>query len=189
MDAFIGEIRAFPYSFPPAGWVYCNGQSLPLQNYTALYAVLGGRYGTDQKTYFNVPNLQGMTVMGQGQGPGLSNRTLAKTVGSPTVTLAPAQLAPHTHTLNGSFQNDGAIPLTAGPAANSSWFTFPQVTVAGQNAVSNSYLATQADVQMDPKAVGAAGGSNGITQSHDNQQPYLVFAWCICTEGAFPSVD
>jgi hypothetical protein len=28
MDAFYGEIRAFPFFYAPAGWMECNGQLL-----------------------------------------------------------------------------------------------------------------------------------------------------------------
>ncbi|WP_217619411.1 phage tail protein, partial [Achromobacter sp. GbtcB20] len=40
-DQFVGEIRIFPGDFAPTGWAQCNGQLMPLSQYTALYSLLG----------------------------------------------------------------------------------------------------------------------------------------------------
>ena len=59
MDTFLGDIQLFPYGFTPEDWTLCNGQLLPVQQYDALYALLGNRFGGDGYTTFAVPNLQG----------------------------------------------------------------------------------------------------------------------------------
>ena len=35
-DPFIGEIRLFGFNFVPRDWAQCNGQLLPIAQYTAL---------------------------------------------------------------------------------------------------------------------------------------------------------
>jgi hypothetical protein len=40
-DPFLGEILLVPYNFAPRGWVFCEGQRLPIRAYQALYSLLG----------------------------------------------------------------------------------------------------------------------------------------------------
>ena len=44
-DPFIGEIRIVSFNFAPRGWAFCNGQLLPIQQNTALFALLGNFMG------------------------------------------------------------------------------------------------------------------------------------------------
>ena len=62
MDQFIGEIRAFPFSFAPKGWALCDGQLIAVASNTALFSILGVTYGGDGKTTFGLPNLPGYPV-------------------------------------------------------------------------------------------------------------------------------
>ena len=47
MEPFIGQIELFPYDFAPQGWAPCNGQLLPISSYSALFVLLGARFGGD----------------------------------------------------------------------------------------------------------------------------------------------
>jgi microcystin-dependent protein len=72
----IGQIMLFTGNFVPEGWLLCNGAQLPVERFTALYAVIGTTYGysareDDSITHFAIPNLQGKIPVGVGQGPGL----------------------------------------------------------------------------------------------------------------------
>ena len=53
---FVGEIRNFPFGFPPAGWAACAGQMLTIQHQTALFSVVGTAYGGDGQTTFALPD-------------------------------------------------------------------------------------------------------------------------------------
>ena len=91
-DPFLGEIRNFGFNFAPRGWALCNGQMLPIAQYTALFSLLGTMYGGDGRTTFALPDLRGRTPIGAGQGPGLSHREQGEAGGSESVTLtAPAR--------------------------------------------------------------------------------------------------
>ncbi|MFV3131417.1 phage tail protein, partial [Niveispirillum sp. KHB5.9] len=99
-DAFIGEIRAFPYTYVPAGWLACDGSLHNIQQYQALYAIVGAMYGGDAKTTFATPNLYGRAVMGYSNtatpaagGP----YAVAATLGQAVVSLTTSQIPPHTH--------------------------------------------------------------------------------------------
>ena len=59
MDPFLGEIELFPYTFTPMGWLSCEGQTLNVIQNTALFSLIGNRYGGDGKTTFCLPNLLG----------------------------------------------------------------------------------------------------------------------------------
>ena len=65
MDAFIGEIRLFPYNFEPDGWVRCtSGITLSPNMYSALYYLIGTKFGGDGQKTFALPDLSGQAPKG-----------------------------------------------------------------------------------------------------------------------------
>ena len=66
---FLGEIKIVAFNFPPKGWVFCNGQLLPINQNQALFSLLGTTYGGNGQTTFALPNMQGRTPMHFGSGP------------------------------------------------------------------------------------------------------------------------
>lgn len=58
----------FAGPFAPRGWAPCDGQLLPVQQYQALYSILGTTYGGDGRTTFALPKLNPVTGPG-GRGP------------------------------------------------------------------------------------------------------------------------
>jgi microcystin-dependent protein len=73
MDSFVGAIFSFGFNFAPYGWAQCNGQLLPIASNEALFSLIGTIYGGDGQTTFGLPNLQGRTPIGTGQGPGTAH--------------------------------------------------------------------------------------------------------------------
>lgn len=59
VDALIGTIMLFPYNFAPSGWMSCEGQTLNIAQYQALYALIGIKFGGNGSTTFMLPNLKG----------------------------------------------------------------------------------------------------------------------------------
>lgn len=59
MDYFLGQIELFPYSFVPMGWMLCNGTILQIPQNTALFSLIGNKFGGNGTTTFAIPNLQG----------------------------------------------------------------------------------------------------------------------------------
>jgi len=169
-NPFVAEIRIFPFNFAPKGWAFCDGQILPISQNTALFSLLGTTYGGDGKSNFALPNLQGSTPMGQGQGPGLSLRDLGETGGEAQVSLLVSEIPAHTHTAKCS----SGMGDQYGPAGNY-W-----ATDAGGN---NEYASSaSANSEMATGAVGIGGGS----LPHNNLQPFLVLNFCIALQGVFP---
>ena len=170
---FVGQIMIVPYNFPPKGWAFCNGQILPISQYTALFSLLGTFYGGNGTSNFALPNLQGSVPVCAGQGVGLSNYDLGESGGTTTVTLSTAQLPPHSHTLNG-----GATTGTSASLAGH----LPAVPNA-QSGFQLMYAATGTKVSMHTGSLSSVGGS----QPHDNMMPYLVLNFVIALVGIFPS--
>lgn len=109
MDAFMGTVLAVGFNYPPRGWLFCNGQTVPIQQNSAMFALLGTMYGGDGQNTFGIPDLRGRVVVGsQAQGPGLANVSQGEKAGSnnatvisngtATITLSTANMPSHTHT-------------------------------------------------------------------------------------------
>ncbi|MBY0430601.1 MAG: tail fiber protein [Rhodospirillales bacterium] len=189
MDSFIGEIRIFGFDWAPQGWALCNGQTASIGQYTALYSIIGIRYGGDGKTTFVIPNMQGYAPIGIGSGPGLTPRTLGKMAGTEGVTLTSSQMASHDHALTLQ-ASSSTTAMTATPTSNQSWlsrtvrptstpavnvleFVPPPVTPPPQPLT---------DTQLTDATITLTGGG----QAHENRQPYLAMNFCIALSGIYP---
>ncbi|GGM19980.1 phage tail protein [Deinococcus aerophilus] len=168
-DPYLGEIRAFGFGFTPRGWALCDGQLLPIAQYTALYSLLGTIYGGNGRTTFALPNLQGRAAMQPRQGPGLRSHRLGDVGGAESVTLTPPQLPAHTHTLQ----------AVASPAESAT----PKGKLLARVVGGPIYSSGPATVALAPSALTAQGEG----QPHNNLPPYLTLNFCIAVQGLFPS--
>ena len=166
---FVGEIRIWAGSFAPAGWAFCNGQILPISQNIALFSLLLNRYGGDGASTFALPDLRGRVPIHPGQGPGLSNRSLAERGGSETHALTTAEMPVHTHTMRASTANGNSDKPTG------------RVMARDPSAIPQY----RADSDSDMGA--AAVGSTGAGQPHENMAPYLGLTYIIALQGVFPS--
>ncbi|MDQ4088277.1 MAG: tail fiber protein [Pseudomonadota bacterium] len=166
---FVGEIRMFAGTFNPVGWEFCNGQLLPISENEVLFQLIGTIYGGDGEETFALPNLQSRIPIHQGQGGGLSGRTIGEVGGVEAVTLTVQQIPVHTH------------PMLVSTATGTSTAPGNNVLAAGAN-VSVYRPATIPNQPMNPVAVTPVGGS----QPHDNMQPFLVVNYIISMFGLFP---
>jgi len=167
---YVGEIRMFGGNFAPAGWALCQGQTLPISEFDTLFNLIGTTYGGDGQSTFRLPDLQGRFPMHQGQGPGLSNRTLAEQGGTEAVTLSVSQLPLHSHPAMCSSGGGNS-----GTPVGNFWSTDPMGSTAA--------YAMGSDSQMAGNAIGNAGGS----QPHENMKPFLALSFIISLFGVFPS--
>jgi microcystin-dependent protein len=161
-EPFLSEIRIFSFNFAPKGWAFCNGQILPINQNSALFALLGTTYGGDGVQNFALPNLQGKVPIHEGIG-----FTLGQMAGEQSHTLTPAEMPQHTHQAIAS-----SNAASQGAATNNFW----------ANGNQPAYAST-ANSQMAGGAVSTVGGG----QAHDNMAPYLVLNFCIALQGIFPS--
>jgi microcystin-dependent protein len=172
-DPFVAEIRIVPFSFPPSGWAFCNGQLLPISQNTALFSLLGTTYGGDGKTNFALPDLRGSTPMASNNdGGALSLRFLGESGGSEAVTLASSQMPVHTHVLSAV----DAAGTTASP--QDAALAIPRFGRTTESV----YASAPGPNALSPVAFNPAGNS----LPHNNLQPYLVLNFIICMQGIFP---
>ncbi|GAB3798571.1 tail fiber protein [Humibacter antri] len=171
-DQFLGEIRMFAGGFAPTGWAFCNGQLVPIAQYTALFSLLGTNYGGDGRSTFALPNLGASMPIGAGAGPGLSPRDVGEQGGSETVTLDQTQMPSHSHSATAvAAAGNGNTPAGA---------TWAQPHLG--RVTDKVYAASQAGGAMHPQALSIAGGS----RPHNNLPPYLVVSFIIALQGVFP---
>lgn len=170
MAPFIGEIRIFAGNFPPAGWMFCDGNTLPISENDALFTLIGTTYGGDGEETFNLPDLRGRLPVHNGT---LASTTfqLGEQAGSEEATLTTQQIPIHTHLMQ----------CSSGGQANTS---NPQAAIAAPSDISQ-YSTQPANVQMGTPATTSdpAGGS----QPHTNYMPYLCVNFIISLFGDFPS--
>jgi len=173
-DAYIGSIALFAGNFEPRNWKYCNGQTLPISDFSPLFAILGTTYGGDGRTTFSLPDLRGRVPVHVGTGPGLTHRSLGEKSGQEYVTLSQNEIPSHTHQVVAKF-NAAEEANTADPTNN---------FIAGTGAPA---FSTTKDAEMNNNAVEIAAENSGGNQSHYNMQPYLGLNYIICVQGLFPS--
>jgi|SRR5687767_2580767 len=161
---YVGEIRMFAGNFAPAGWMFCEGQLLPISENETLFQLIGTTYGGDGESTFALPDLRGRIPLHQGNG-----FIMAETGGAEEITLTVSQIPAHNHSLL-------AASATAGQ-------TTPGTNTLGTPTVIDLYRVGTASSPMAPQSVGSVGGS----QPHTNFQPYLCVDFIISLFGIFPS--
>jgi len=176
LDPFIGQITAYPYSFPPKGWLTCEGQLLPIRQFTALFSLLGTMYGGDGKVTFALPNLSGRIPVRFGQGPGLSPYDLGEQAGVESVALDGNTMPLHGHNMTATLAQGTVNTAHGAHLAN----VFSGDFSGGAHG--NVYGAGRPNTTLHPATV----APSGVGLPHQNIQPSLVLRYCIATQGVFP---
>jgi microcystin-dependent protein len=161
---YVGEIRMFAGNFAIAGWMFCEGQLLPISEYETLFNLIGTTYGGDGQSTFALPDLRGRLPVHQGNG-----FTLAETGGVEEVTLTVSQIPAHGH------------PLTAVDTTGNQ--TSPGGNRPAQSFNVVPYINDVPTGNFNAQAISPVGGS----QPHTNFQPYLCVNYIISLFGIFPS--
>jgi len=175
MEPFIGEIRLFSLNFAPRGWAFCQGQTLPIMQNTALFSLLGTRYGGNGTTTFQLPDLRGLAVVGMGQGAGLSPYVQGEVTGTETVTLNVTQLPAHTHGLTATM-----------PVSTSAGSTFNPTSGYYASTDTEQYGTATTSVAMANNLLSGTTVAAGESQAHENRMPYLALNYAIALTGVFP---
>lgn len=163
---YVGEIRMFAGNFPPAGWMFCSGQLLPISENETLFQLIGTTYGGDGESTFALPNMQGRVPIHQGNG-----FVLAESGGVESVTLTVSQIPSHSH------------PFLCNDSSGGS--TSPSGSVLGRNASADAYTSDTSGglIALNPGSINPAGGS----QPHENMAPFLCLSFIISLFGIFPT--
>src|SRR5262245_44496054 len=146
---YVGEIRLFAGNFAPLGWMFCDGQLLPISENETLFQLIGTTYGGDGQSTFALPDLRGRVPIHFGNG-----FVQAETGGAEQITLTVPQIPAHAHPM-----------LASADPANS---PNPAAHVLAETASTTPYYAGPPAVALAPQSIASVGGS----QPHDNMQPY-----------------
>lgn len=189
IETYLGTILAFGFNFTPRGCQPCSGQLMSIAQNNALFALLGTMYGGDGVTTFALPDLRGRTLIGQGQGPGLSPVTQGEKSGIENTTLLPTNMPIHSH------------PLVTGQATITTVVTATSGNIGNDPDNGNNSFATGGNtpnIYSEPggtantvggiaSTIGGVTGDAGGSQPFSIRNPYLGINYCIAVEGIFPS--
>jgi microcystin-dependent protein len=161
--ATTGVIVPYAGGILPDGWLVCDGRSLVRADYANLFGAIGTVWGAVDSTHFNIPDLRGCTLLGQGLAGSGTTFNLGTYGGEETHTLITSEIPSHSHVDAGHTHAESvAAPnaTTIGPGA-------PQPTAV--------------------PAIGVTGSGNANIQNtggdgpHNNMQPYAVVNYAIIT--------
>jgi microcystin-dependent protein len=163
-NPYVGEIRMFAGNFAPNGWMFCDGQLLPISENETLFQLIGTTYGGDGQETFALPDLRSRVPVHNGNG-----LILAESRGVESVTLTTQQIPGHTHAHSASASAASTTGNPTGLTAD-----------AGTTLI---YGAGAPSIPLNAAAVSTVGGS----QPHDNMAPFLAVNYIISLFGIFPS--
>ena len=168
-EPYVGEIRMFAGNFAPAGWMTCEGQTLPISENDVLFQLIGTTYGGDGQETFNLPNLASRVPIHMGTSPSGTTYQIGEMAGTEQETLTVQQTPVHTHPM---------LVSTAAGSTNS-----PANSVLAASPSVQVYIVDSPDSNLAAAAITPAGGS----QPHENTQPFLCINFIISLFGVFPS--
>lgn len=171
-DAYIGEIKLFPYDEIPFGWMICDGKELNIAKYMTLYSILGVQFGGDGTRTFAIPDLRGRTAVSPQQAS--HDRIRIRTgecKGEEVHCLMDVETPLHIHQAQACKETGQSNAVTG------------KVWAAAGNGknIYAPFLPNKA-VQMNSVIVTACGDG----AAHNNMQPFLVLNYCIAYSGIMP---
>ncbi|SHO51383.1 phage tail protein [Anaerocolumna xylanovorans] len=170
MDFYLGMIIPWAINFEPEGFMLCDGRTLPIAQYQALYALIGNYYGGDGRTNFALPNLRGRFPLGCSQTlpVGTSGNATSDGRGTASVTanvaLTAANIPGHTHTFTGTpvtadFINGSATVTTSIPATTDT-ATGTATNTPAENAIFG--VAKSAQAPFAASNIYRTGGAKNV---------------------------
>lgn len=159
-----GTIMPYAVASAPSGYLLCNGSAVLRTAYSVLFGILSTTYGSGNgTTTFNIPNLQGKTIVGRDSSDGSFNE-MGETGGSKDHTLTTAQLPSHNHIIS----NGTTVYLVSNTGTQT--VGNPDST-AGE--IDNNTFTTQTSTS------GGITSHDGSTDSFSIMNPYVVLSYII----------
>jgi microcystin-dependent protein len=174
-----GAVMDYAGATAPSGWLLCDGTSYSTTTYAALFAVIGYTFGGSGAN-FNVPDARGRTIIGVGQGTGLTNRVLGGVPGEENHPLTAAELASHTHTATSTQGTHTHTATDSGHTHTVTGFPTPNAAAGtGAYAGSGTQQSGGASAAITVSTVSAGAITTTVTatgtgNAHNNMQPSLA---------------
>lgn len=216
MDPILGQIILWPGLWVPQGWFLCDGSLLQVQQYTALYSLIGTTYGGNGTSTFGLPDLRSKVPMGSvtanvvGAQTGAAAATInANAAGN--VTIGQANLPAHTHAATftpggGSSSVSIAIPVNnaGGGDATPSTTSILGVLADGGGGTPTLYSSAAANTTLKPFSVNVPAGGGTVSNANTGNgtalpislpvigsvstiQPSLTLNYIIAWQGIYPT--
>lgn len=208
MDPFVGEISYVAFNYAPEGWLQCDGQVLPINQYNALFSLIGNTYGGNGSTTFALPDMRGRVPVHRGQHPGGSMFTLGQTGGAENTALTVNNLPAHNHTATATSVSTSAVaPGASATSTLKAVNSDADQKNAGGNSLANAkglnsnYSAATPNVNMNAASIettlsglgittttstNVSIGSTGNSQPFAIMPPYTVVNCIIAWQGIYP---
>ncbi|ATQ67604.1 MULTISPECIES: phage tail protein [Methylosinus] len=194
-ELYLGQIIQGGWNFAPAHTALCNGQLVPIQQNSALFALLGTTFGGNGVNNFALPDLRGRTPVHWGQGPGLSNYVIGQQAGVETETLLSTNLPAHNHsatfTSTSSFNASGVQPKASLQTPDNGTVLGHAVDLNQTGSAPAIYCPAGTATTIPLGGLNVAGtvtvGATGGNVPISTLQPYLAITFVITLTGIFPS--
>lgn len=189
-DPFLGQIIQGGWSFVPQGYAACNGQLQSIAQNSALFALLGTSFGGDGVSTFGLPDLQGRSMVGTGQGAGLSFYALGQKAGTENHSLSVNEMPAHSHPVANNPSGFNAADVKATAQSPSTGAIFGRGVDDVGTAVPEIYLpaGTTPTIALGLNVAGSiVVGNTGGNLPFSILSPYQAVTVCIALQGIFPS--
>ncbi len=175
----------FAGNYAPEAWAFCDGSMLSVNTYTALFSVIGTKYGGDGVSTFALPDLRGRIPLGVGTGLNLTPRLLGNSGGTETVTLTTAELPAHTHPFSASTAAGTTLTPGNNLLANVSAVTLPNPNPGPPPTLPLQIYQDPPTASLAPLSATAIT-SQGSSGPHANLMPSFCVSFIIATVGLYP---
>lgn len=178
----MGTLTLFAGDYCPRGYIAANGSLLPVQSYSALFSIMGTRYGGDGRSTFAVPDLRGRAPVHKGALTGGGDIKIGQKMGVRNVTLTTENLPAHSHDtevdLMATTNTQGRTKTPAGnliAATSGAAFFWPP------------FQGAENLVEMAPDSLRVKDQKVGNSKPVLVQSPILAMTYCVNTSGVYPS--
>ena len=184
-DYFIATILPWPVRFYPEGFFPCDGRQMAINQYQALYALIGNTYGGDGRTYFNLPNLNNRLAVGAGTNRQTGTVYPLGYFGGDTPVQNVPQIV-HTHSCAGGVSTSLSVSTQASSTS------VPTASTVIAQPSKPIYTAAPGDTDIGQlsmtapvlTALDAAGAPQPLPV--DTTPPQLAMQYIICWDGLYP---
>lgn len=159
-DALTGEVRIFPFSIVPDGWIICDGRELSRTEFSKLFNVIGDSFGTASSGTFKIPDLGGRVPLNTQD----NSVNVGDTGGSETHSLSANEMPNHTHKIS--------VSTTIGNIHEPT-----DAYLASVVAVSRAMFSENSTPNMSMRNDSISNTGEGAP--HNNMQPYMALPFYI----------
>ena len=157
----IGSIVAMASDVVPYGYLFCDGTTVKILDYPALYVVIEDAWGSAPPGEFRLPDLRAKMLLGEGQLPDSTGVVVGDSGGEQKVALTVDEMPEHNHTTQP--HSHGYIPAVA------------SITTVGLEPPEATAIPGIAATDPANVSVNSSGGGN----AHENMPPYATVYYVI----------